>query len=46
MSITSVNSDTILDVGYNIYLIDASANDITLTLPSIYGDGITLHLKE
>ena len=37
--ILKVNSDTTLDFGYDTYLIDASLNDVVLTLPYITGDG-------
>lgn len=44
-STTQVNSDSLLDPGFNVYLVDASSNSITLTLPNIYADGITFTIK-
>jgi len=38
-AITLVTSNTTLDPGYNIYLVNASSNSVTLTLPPILGDG-------
>lgn len=34
-----VTDDITLDFGYNAHLIDASSNNITVTLPIITGDG-------
>lgn len=34
-----VTSDTTVDPGYDTFLIDASSNSVTMTLPSIVGDG-------
>lgn len=36
---TSVNSNTTMDFSLNYYLVDASSNNITLTLPTILGNG-------
>ena len=37
--ITSITTTSAVDPGFNIYLIDATNNNITLTLPSITSDG-------
>src|SRR5688572_26089508 len=43
--VATVNSDTIIDAGYDTYIIDASANDITITLPFITCDGVVFFLR-
>jgi hypothetical protein len=44
-SITSVTFSQNVDSGYNIYLVDASNNDVTLTLPDITSDGFYFTFK-
>ena len=38
---TKITSNDTADLGYNTYLIDATNNNVTLTLPVIMGDGIS-----
>lgn len=44
-NISSINSDSILDYGTNIYLIDATTSNITVTLPDILCSGLRFVLK-
>ena len=44
-SIKTVNNDEILDINFDSYIIDASNNNITLTLPSISYDGLSFNIK-
>lgn len=39
VSITSINSNTELEEGYDVYLIDATLGNLTITLPVISSDG-------
>lgn len=38
--ITSVNSDTTVDCGYDTYLVDASSDNVILTMPTPVGEGV------
>jgi hypothetical protein len=42
---SKINADTSADLNFNAYLIDASSNNVTLTLPTIDGDDITYILS-
>lgn len=39
MYVNLATSNTTLDFGYNAYLVDATSNNITLTMPQQTGDG-------
>lgn len=39
---TSIQSDVTIDLGYNMFLVNATSNNITITFPAITGDGINL----
>lgn len=41
---TRISSNDTADFGFNTYLIDASSNNVTLTLPDILGDGLSFIL--
>lgn len=41
----AVNADTLMNTMYNYYMVDASSNDITLTLPDIESDAIGFTVK-
>ena len=43
--ITTVNTNTNIDDGYDTYIVDASAGNITLTLPNITADGYFFTIK-
>ena len=43
--ITTITTNTTLDVNYDTYKIDATSNNITITLPNITADGMTFFLR-
>lgn len=41
----TVNTSTLMETGYNVYIIDATSNDIALTLPTIVCDGMNFLIR-
>lgn len=44
LSVTGISSNTTADNGYDVYFIDASSNNVTLSLPTDY-DGKAYFIK-
>ena len=43
--INSINTDTLMNLGFDTYLVNASSNSITLTLPTIISNGIQFIIR-
>lgn len=44
-NITEITTSTTLDIGFDVYIVDATSGNITVTLPSITADGLQYKIK-